>query len=244
MMEEHQININGQDYLVKPYRDHGKNAIAKLRGSIIYIKIPRHWGNEFAWKISEKLKSRMVKRINSGNIVRSEPSFYKFENISVLGCDFTIEKIVEERKTSMARVIGNKIAIKINSKLTDNERIEVVDELVRKAVSKELLPKIIAKVDAVNNLHFQSLLGKISIRQQSSRWGSCSASNNISINFSLLFLPSEILEYVIVHELAHTKVRNHSERFWSIVEKAMPDFKERRRWLKKEARRELNRIFK
>jgi len=54
----------------------------------------------------------------------------------------------------------------------------------------------------------------------------------VIINMKLLYVPLDILDYVIVHELAHTKIRNHSKRFWKIVEDVLPDYKERRAWLK------------
>ena len=67
---------------------------------------------------------------------------------------------------------------------------------------------------------------------QKSRWGSCSAKGNLNFNCLLMRAPEEILDYVIVHELCHRKEMNHSDRFWAEVEKVMPSYKERRKWLK------------
>ncbi len=58
---------------------------------------------------------------------------------------------------------------------------------------------------------------KISLRNQKSRWGSCSAQNNISLNQNLFFLPDQLRDYVLVHELAHTRAKNHGAAFWSIL---------------------------
>ncbi len=240
---EEKITVNGKDYLLKPYRDHGKNAIARLKGNVIYIKLPRHWNAELAWRIAEKLKNRMITNIGKGIASSPELTFYNVNELTVLGQQYIIEKTENENKRNRARIVENRILVNVIATLEEHKKKEVVDELVRRSLSRELLPKIIAKVDEINNLYFHSEIGKVSLRQQSSRWGSCSPANNISINFSLLFLPQEILDYVIVHELAHTKMRNHSEKFWLLVEKIMPDFRERRRWLKKEARKELARLF-
>ncbi|MEG1781109.1 MAG: M48 family metallopeptidase, partial [Clostridium sp.] len=62
--------------------------------------------------------------------------------------------------------------------------------------------------------------------------GSCSAKGNLNFNWKLFLMPPEILDYVLVHELAHRIEMNHSDRFWKQVEKIIPDYKERRRWLK------------
>lgn len=59
--------------------------------------------------------------------------------------------------------------------------------------------------------------GRVSIRNQKSRWGSCSAQNNISLNQKLYFLPDHLRDYVLIHELAHTKEKNHSQAFWGIL---------------------------
>ena len=75
--------------------------------------------------------------------------------------------------------------------------------------------------------------GRITIRNQKTRWGSCSAKGNLNFNCLLMLTPPEIQDYVVVHELCHRLEMNHSPRFWNHVASILPDYKERRAWLKK-----------
>jgi len=74
--------------------------------------------------------------------------------------------------------------------------------------------------------------GRITVRNQVSRWGSCSASGNLNFNCLLMLAPTEVREYVVVHELAHRRHMDHSAAFWQEVERILPDYRERVRWLK------------
>jgi predicted metal-dependent hydrolase len=77
---------------------------------------------------------------------------------------------------------------------------------------------------------------RIRISSARTRWGSCSSRGTLSFTWRLVLAPIEIVDYVVVHELAHLREPNHSPRFWAIVEKFMPDYKRRRDWLKKNAK--------
>jgi predicted metal-dependent hydrolase len=74
--------------------------------------------------------------------------------------------------------------------------------------------------------------GRISIKSQKSRWGSCSSLGNLNFNWHLVMMPNKILDYVVIHELAHRIEMNHSKEFWDIVSKVCPEYKQRKLWLK------------
>ena len=94
--------------------------------------------------------------------------------------------------------------------------------------------------------HYAALMGvsygRITIRNQKSKWGSCSAKGNLNFNCLLMLCPPEVLDYVVVHELCHRKEMNHSPKFWAEVEKYAPDYKTQRKWLKDEGSKLIARL--
>jgi hypothetical protein len=76
------------------------------------------------------------------------------------------------------------------------------------------------------------LVGKVSIKNQKTRWGSCSGKRNLSFNYKLLFLPPNLRDYIIIHELCHLKEMNHSKNFWNLVAEQVPDYKALRRQIR------------
>lgn len=76
-------------------------------------------------------------------------------------------------------------------------------------------------------------LNKINIRNQKTRWGSCSKKGNINFNYKIAFLPARLADYIIVHELCHLGEFNHSSSFWNLVAQTAPDYLEIRRELKR-----------
>ncbi|MCR5213353.1 MAG: M48 family metallopeptidase [Eubacterium sp.] len=76
--------------------------------------------------------------------------------------------------------------------------------------------------------------GRITVRNQKSRWGSCSSKGNLNFNVALMLAPPEVLDYVVVHELSHRIYMNHSKDFWAKVESVCPSYKEHEKWLKTE----------
>ena len=87
------------------------------------------------------------------------------------------------------------------------------------------------RVEALADAHGFDF-GQIRIKNQKTRWGSCSAKGNINLNLRLMMAPDGAIDYVIIHELCHLRELNHSKAFWSLVEACCPDYRDWRRWFK------------
>ncbi len=87
---------------------------------------------------------------------------------------------------------------------------------------------IVGRVEYYNSF-YNLKYNRISVKKQSTKWGSCSRKKNLNFNYKLLFLPQEMADYVVVHELCHLQEMNHSKKFWDLVAKVFPNFKEIRK---------------
>lgn len=136
-----------------------------------------------------------------------------------------IRKRLEAQKTEAAE--GKKLP-----KLTDGEK------RVIKRNAQQVIPERVALYAQIAGVDY----GKISYRFQRTRWGSCTKKGDLSFNCMLMLAPPEVLDSVIVHELCHRKVMNHSAQFYQEVFKIYPGYKSCRAWLKKHGRELVERI--
>ena len=166
------------------------------------------------------------------------------------------EVIYSDRKTVNIKVKDGSVIIKAPKKIKKDELIKIIEKhgsWIEKALEKEkeksekyerltdedikALKKEARAYLTEKCEYFSRLMGlsynRITITSAKTRFGSCTSSKNISFSYRLMLYPEPAREYVVVHELAHLKEMNHSKRFYAIIEKYLPDYKERRKLLKK-----------
>lgn len=98
-----------------------------------------------------------------------------------------------------------------------------------KAQALEIATRKVEEFNRIYNLSYN----KITIRNQKTRWGSCSQKGNLNYNYKIALLPDELADYIVVHELCHLKEFNHSRNFWALVGQTIPDYKERKKKIRR-----------
>lgn len=131
---------------------------------------------------------------------------------------------------TVSLVDGNKVGYDGENLRVFVPRVKARERLVKWL--KENAKRILSEVTVQTARQMQTTVKSVSVTSAKSRWGSCTADNAVRYSFRLIYAPKEVVRYVVVHELAHTRYKNHSPLFWREVERYEKSYRERRKWLK------------
>ncbi len=178
----------------------------KLRNKII----------NYTLKLSLRAKRLRLAVYPDGSLVVTKPRLLSIE---------IVEKFLHEKENWLiSRITSFK-----NTKIDPLNLLTRRDYLNNREKAREIITARAKFFSEIYNFKYK----QINIRDQKTRWGSCSRSGNLNFNFRLLYLSSESRDYVVVHELCHLKEFNHSRAFWGLVAREVPNFRELRAKLKK-----------
>ena len=153
-----------------------------------------------------------------------------------------IERILKEKEAWILKSLGKmRKENEARHGRKDATPIDYLSSAELKDLKKRAAVYIPARV-----AHFATLMGvdygRIAIRCQKTRWGSCSSKGNLNFNLLLMLTPEEVIDYVVVHELCHRLEMNHSKAFWREVENVLPDYRTRLLWLKREGGKIMRKV--
>ena len=168
-------------------------------------------------KIIKSKRKTMSLEVKSGEVLVRAPMRATEREISAF-----IEKHTAWIEKHLAKEKSRREAIEKEKPLTEEEKKELIEK------AKETIPERVAYYAPIVGVTY----GKITVRRQQTRWGSCSSKGNLSFNYLLMLAPPEVLDSVVVHELCHRKEMNHSKRFYDLVIKAFPDYRTHNKWLR------------
>ena len=170
---------------------------------------------DYTVKKSPRARSLRVSVYCDGKVVVAAPAFVGLE---------VVERFVAKKSQWIARTLEKFMPFRPVMR-RKNSRIEF---LKHKEAARELVMRRVPEL----NKEYGFRVGRIAVRNQKSRWGSCSAQGNLNFNYRIALLPAHLSDYIIVHELCHLGEMNHGRRFWDLVARTMPDYRERRRELR------------
>lgn len=220
---------------IRIYCEKRKTTRVSIGKKAVYIRVPLdlpekekkkqissmiEWARARMEKYAGRLSVRPVRTYEDGDILQVGSDTYR------------LKIIYKDKKTSSARLMDNTITLSISANLSYQDKAVHISTLLSRCIGRKRLPELGRKILTLNKKYFHMKVGRILFKYQKARWGSCSSKGNINISTRLLFAPDDVLEYVCIHELAHLIEPNHSKRFWNLVKKAVPDYKEKENWLK------------
>lgn len=234
-MKTDKIIIGGKEYKVYIHLEPRERSRVSIGKTGVQIRLPLELSREEQFKeimrlkrwAGDKLKEKPFEFKNKGSKIYNDG-----ERLCIGNEEYLLRLTFSEKQSSSAKMVENTFYLTISSTLPENMQQKHISVLLSRLIAKKKKPYIEGKIHNLNEKHFNFKFKKIFLKYNTSNWGSCSHSDNVNISTRLLFAPEEVIDYVCIHELAHLQERNHSSEFWKLVEKAMPNHEEKRKWLK------------
>ncbi len=230
------IDVLGRRLSVKLERRRIRNAYARVRPDCVVIELPMHMGIIRSRSVADLLYKRIRRSIekNPNRYAEiKELNFTDGQTLRVLDRAFVVkvDRPPNSRRTASSLDL-DAITVSVPAAYPKERADSIVTKKVIGIASAEMLPELERRIAYFNDRHFHSVIPSIAIRDTTKVMGSCAPDNSIMISFRMLCADPPMLDYIIVHELAHTRFKNHSKMFWALVSFVIPDYRQRRRWLR------------
>jgi predicted metal-dependent hydrolase len=220
---------------VKIYVERRNNSRVSLASSSVIIRLPAHISaEEKSRRVQEHIEwaRQQLEKNDPYQHITIPAGNYQNKTLRLCEVEFKIELYsVAAGRSKLNYRQDQVIRIFISKEMPENIVSKEIRRLLIKFAEKYFSAKITERTHHFNQLYFGEKIEKVRLNHTVSKWGSCSAQRNIMFSTKLLLLPLAVIDYVIVHELAHLKEMNHSEKYWREVARAMPDYKKWDRWL-------------
>lgn len=154
--------------------------------------------------------------------------FVSGEAFLYLGRNYTLQLIHDEQlKTPQVKLFHGKFYV-----TTSTKEEAVIKQAMEQWYRQKTYEKVKERITYYQR-HFTNKPTNIKVKEQKRRWASCTANRELLFNWRCVMAPSPVLDYIVVHEMCHMVHMNHSKDFWDLVASIMPDYQERKEWLKK-----------
>jgi predicted metal-dependent hydrolase len=237
------VNIFRIGNIEIPYDVIINNRLKTIRLSIstegMKISMPGRVDFNEVLKLLETKKNWIVKHHLEFEMIKSvvpERYWEGGDKILYKGKEYSVNIYDSKKKGADIIFDGNEFGVNVDRNLSGTDRKDAIDKAFRKLFI-DMAKKII--YDKLQ--YYSKLIGvtynDIRITEQKTRWGSCSKKRNLNFNWKIIMAPENVLDYVVIHELCHLIHLNHSKDFWNTVSSIIPDYSDRRKWLKNNGRK-------
>lgn len=231
-----QVQIEDVAIPLRVYVESRNNVRISIGKKHVILRLPRGLSNRDIEKNMDWAEQWLRKEYHGSELLKNRFSIKQYvdgETIRIQDQLFTIHIEQVDARSHSGKIIGTDIYLKLNHSEPPRSLQKATKHLLSRLISHHFIDWITTKVHHFNDVYFQKEIRSVRLKYNKSNWGSCSNKNNINLSSRLLFAPEVVIDYVIIHELAHLIEMNHSARFWSIVSNVMPSYKEKEAWLKK-----------
>lgn len=209
-----------------------KRLAIRISQGNVKISVPRNIPIKQAQTFIEAKKEWILKHWQAQNAERDGGrGLVEGSEIPYLGNNLVLHiKIYEGRRLKISR-LNNELTIFLPEGLPQESQALLLPEGLKQWYKEEARRILWDKLD-----YYAQALGveyrQFRLKEQKTRWGSCSAEGNINLNWRVILAPEQVVDYLVIHELAHLRHLNHSRDFWRLVECHMPEYKRWRKWLR------------
>lgn len=224
---EFEIEVNGENVPVRILFESRFNSRVTVNKNGILIRISDRQSKEEQRKnIDTFLKWAKQKLGDKPELLDSLPQrkYVNGEVLRVGDYEFVISICYHDAAKSTAKIFRNNIVLSLSKGLNKDVEANASSYLVAKCLCKFFLPIVTERIHELNNRYFKKEVKSVKMKHATSFWGHCSRNGNLVISVRLLFAPAKVVDYVLIHELAHLVHHDHSPRFWKVVEQVMPDY--------------------
>ncbi len=235
--KQYYIDIDGLRIPVRIIVERRNSTRVALGGSHVILRIPKailfntNVEKHVDWATTwlKELKSKKPSVFERYTLKKE---YYHGQSFNIGGKTFVLDIKESIRISGTVKLIQNEtIRIDLPAR-QDYDKQKLIKDLLIKFAQNYFMPEIIKKVNYYNTKFFNKPINSVRLKYNKSNWGSCSTGKNLNFSVRLFFAPDDVIDYVVVHELAHLVEMNHSDRFWNIVEKIVPDYLEKEKNLK------------
>ncbi len=229
------LTVQGKQIPAKIYRENRNNVRASVGKKSVILRMPSWMDKADRLKQMDWFENWIEKTF------KKSPDLFKWfysrqyvdgDTLTVGAHEYNLRIRPSRRESHYAKKVGKTILLEIKEDDQPANKQKAIRHLLSRVVGRDQKPFVSKRVHELNATHFQQNIKSINLKYNLTNWGSCSSTGNLNLSTRLLFAPQEVIDYVIIHELAHLIELNHSDRFWALVERADPGYKASEKWLK------------